>query len=201
MKAPVTHINLLQRAAPAHPVGWAMVALLVLTTIGLVYHGIQVRAQAREATRLRDNVAQQLKSAQQRMAIQTGEQVKSAQAIALRKEIDALQPQSQVAQALIDAMQSGGSGQPEQFANTMTAMTGLSQPGLWLTVMTISAGGKRLELQGTASNGMAVLRYASRANETLRPLTLHLDGLEMQPAAPGAAASAPDAGTVSFRLH
>jgi hypothetical protein len=41
----------------------------------------------------------------------------------------------------------------------------------------------------------------SRANESLHPLTLHLDGLEMQSAAPGGAASAPDAGSVSFRLY
>ena len=201
MKASVTHINLLQRAAPAHPIGWSLLALLVATSIGLVYYGIQVRARAQEASRLRDDVAQQLKQVQARMAIQTGEQAKSAQAVALRKEIDALQPQSQIAQALIEAVRSGGSGQPDQFAKAMTAMTGLNQPGLWLTTLTLSAGGKRLELQGAASDGVSILRYASRANESLSPLMLHLDGLEMQPAAPGTAASAPDAALVSFRLY
>jgi len=201
MKAPITHINLLQHTAPAHTVGWSLAALLAVTMVGLVYYGTQVRAQARGATQLRDDVAQQLKNAQQRMAIQTGEQAKSAQAIALRKEIDALQPQSQVAQALIEAVRSGNSGQPDQFAQAMTAMTGLNQPGLWLNTLTLSAGGKRLELQGVANNGVSILRYVSRANESLHPLTLHLDGLEMQSAAPGGAASAPDAGSVSFRLY
>src|SRR5204863_8405311 len=122
--------------------------------------------------------------AQQRMAIQTGEQAKSAQAVALRKEIDALQPQSQIAQGLIEAVHSGNSGQPDQSAKAMATMTGLNQPGLWLTTLTISAGGKRLELQGAANSGSSVLRYASLANESLHPLMLHLDGLEMQPAAP-----------------
>jgi hypothetical protein len=201
MKAPVAHINLLQRAAPVHTVGWSLAALLALTLIGLIYYGNLVRAQRQEATRMRDDVAQQLKNAQQRMAIQTGEQAKSAQAVALRKEIDALQPQSQIAQALIEAVQAGNSGQPDQFAEAMTAMTGLNQPGLWLTTLTISAGGKRLELQGAADSGVSILRYASRANESLHPLLLHLDGLEMQPAGPGVAASAPDAGVVSFRLY
>ena len=200
MKAPVAHINLLQRAAPAHPVGWSLAALLALTSVGLVCYGIHTRGQAQEAMRLRDDVAQQLKLAQERMTIQTGEQAKSAQAVALRKEIDALKPQSQAAQALVEAVHSGNSGQPDQFAKAMTAMTGLNQPGLWLTTLTISAGGKRLELQGSAHDGSSVLRYASRANESLRPLVLHLDGLEMQPM-PGAAASNPDAGMVSFRLY
>jgi len=201
MKAPVAHINLLQRTAPAHSVAWSLAALLALTVVGLVYYGMLVRDQAREAARLRDDVAQQLKQVQQRMAIQTGEQAKSAQATALRKEVDALQSQAQTAQALIASVQSGSSGQAEQFAKAMTAMTGLSQPGIWLTTMTLSAGGKRLELQGAAQDGVSVLRYASRANESLRPLVLHLDGLELQPAAPSAGASAADAGAVSFRLY
>lgn len=201
MKASVTHINLLQRTAPAHPVGWSLAALLAVTCIGLVFYGIQMRAQAQDATRARDEVAQQLKQAQERMTVQTGEQAKSAQALALRKEIDALQPRSHTAQALIEAVRAGNSGQPDQFAKTLAAMTGLNQPGLWLTTLTIASGGKRLELQGAAQDGASVLRYASRTNESLQPLMLHLDGLELQPAPSGAAATAADAGLVSFRLY
>jgi hypothetical protein len=45
-----------------------------------------------------------------------------------------------------------------------------------------------------------VLRFARRANESLRPLTMRLDSLEMQPAAAGAA-SAAGISAVSFRLY
>jgi hypothetical protein len=200
MRASVTHINLLQRSAPVHTVAWALAALLFLTVIGSVVHGSQLRAQAQEAVGRRDDVAQQLKQVQARLAIQSGEQAKSATALALRKDVDALQPQAQAAQALIDAVRNAEGGRTDEFARPLTAMTGLSEPGLWLTALTVSAGGKRLELQGEARNGASVLRFARRANESLQPLTLHLDSLELQPATGGAASGA-GSGAVSFRLY
>jgi hypothetical protein len=199
MRPPVTHINLLQRTAPAHTAAWTLAALLALTLVGTVVHGSQLRSQAQEAMRRRDDVAQQLKQVQARLAIQNGEQVKSATALALRKEVDALQPQAQSAQALIDAVRRAEGGRTDEFARPLAAMTGLNEPGLWLTTLTLSAGGKRLELQGQAGNGASVLRFARRANESLQSLTLHLDGLEVQPAA--GAASGAGTGAVSFRLY
>ena len=202
MKAPVTHINLLQRTAPAHTMAWSLLAVLALTVAGSVYYGSQVRARAAEAGRQRDDVAQQVKEVQARMAVQTGERAKSAQSVALRKELDALQPQVQVAQALIDAVRTSEGGRTDEFARALTAMAGLREPGLWLTGLTVSAKGQRLELQGGANNGASVLRYARRANESLQPLTLRLDSLELQPAVAAAgAASGADAGAVSFRLY
>ena len=201
MRLPVTHINLLQRTAPAHTAAWALAALLALTVVGTVVHGSRLRAQAQEATHRRDDVAQQLKQVQARLAIQNGEQAKSATAVALRKEVDALQPQAQSAQALMDAVRRAEGGRTQEFARPLAAMTGLNEPGLWLTGLTLSAGGKRLELQGQASNGASVLRYARRANESLQPLTLHLDSLELQPVAAGAATSGAGTGVVSFRLY
>jgi hypothetical protein len=200
MSAPVTHINLLQRSGPVRAVAWGLAGLMTATVIGVVVYGNQVRAQAQEAVRLRDDVAQQLKQVKARMAIQTGEQASSATALALSKEADALRPQAQVAQALIEAVRNAEGGRTDEFARPLTAMTGLSEPGLWLTALTVSAAGKRLELQGEARNGAAVLRFAHRANESLQPLTLRLDSLEMQPAAAGAASGAAN-GAVSFRLY
>lgn len=200
MKAPVTHINLLQRTAPGHTAAWALAALLALTVVGTVVHGSRLRAQSQEAMHRRDDVAQQLKQVQARLAMQNGEQVKSATAVALRKEVDALQPQAQLAQALTDAVRNAEGGRTDEFARPLAAMTGLNEPGLWLTALTLSASGKRLELQGQAGNGASVLRYARRANESLQSLTLHLDSLELQPAA-GVAAPGAGNGLVSFRLY
>jgi hypothetical protein len=199
MRAPVTHINLLQRTAPAHTVAWALAGLLALTVIGMLYYGSQVLSVAREAAQRRDGVALQVKEVQARLAALTGEQAKNADALALRKEIDALQPQAQAAQALIDAIRTEG-GRTDEFTRALTAMTGLSEPGLWLTTLTVSAGGKRIELQGEARSGASVLRFARRANESLRPLTLRMDSLEMQPAVSGAAQGTAT-GAVSFKLN
>jgi Tfp pilus assembly protein PilN len=201
MRASVTHINLLQRTAPAHTAAWALVVLLTGTLVAMLYYGNHVRSIAQQAEQRRDDATLQLKQMQARMAAVTGEQAKNADAIAFRKEIDALQPQAQAAQALMDAVRTDG-GQTQEFARTLTAMTGVNEPGLWLTTLTVSAGGKKLELQGEARSGAAVLRFARRANESLQPLTLRLDSLEMQPAAAGAAPGAGAVvGAVSFRLY
>src|SRR5205085_10542808 len=118
-----------------------------------------------EAVHRRDDVAQQLKQVQARLAAVNGEQVKNANAMALRKEIDALQPQAQQAQSLIDAIRAAEGGRTDEFAKALTAMTGSNEPGLWLTTLTVSSGGKRLELHGEARNGATVLRFARRVNE------------------------------------
>jgi hypothetical protein len=201
VKAPVAHINLLQRTAPAHTVAWSMAGLFTLALLGSLYYGNHLWGQAREARRVRDDVALQLKAVKERMAVATGEQAKSAQSVALRKEIDALQPQSLVAQTLLDAVRSESNGRTGDFTRVLSAMTGLNEPGLWLTTLTVSNAGKRLELQGGAGDGASVLRYASRANESLRPLAMRLDSLEVQPSTTAAAAAAGPGGAVSFRLY
>jgi hypothetical protein len=197
MRAPVTHINLLERREAAHTASWGLVALLAATVIGMLVYGNQMRSLAHEAMHLRDDVAERLKQVQARMAALNGEQAKNADALALRKEIDGMQPQAQAAQTLLDALRDAEGTRSEEFGHALAAMTRVSEPGLWLTTLTVSAGGKRLELQGEAGSGAAVLRFARRANESLQPLALRLDTLEMQPAA---SASAP-AGAVSFHLH
>ena len=200
MTAPVAHINLLQRTAPTHTTAWGLAALLALTMIGMLYYGSHVRSLAQEAMQQREDVAQQLKRSQARMSALTGEQARNADALSVQREIDALQAQAQAAQALIDAVGNEEAGRTEQFARALEAMTGVSEPGLWLTSLAVGAGGKRLELKGEARSGALVLRFARRANESLRPLTMRLDSLEMQPAATGAA-SASGISTVAFRLY
>jgi hypothetical protein len=202
MKAPVTHINLLQRSGPTHPVGLALAAILFVTVVGTGYYGWQLRSQTQSAIGQRDAVTQQLKAVQAGIAAMNGAQARSAEAIALRKELDVLQPQADLAKALVDAVQKADRGRTEEFSRALSAMAGVSEPGLWLTALNIGAGGKGLELQGEANNGAAVLRYARRANQTLQPLAMHLDSLELQPATGSAAAAgaAPGSGLVSFRL-
>jgi len=197
MKAAVAHINLLQRSETAHTMAWALVSLLAATVVGLSYYGSQVRSVAREAMHRRDDMALQLKQLQAQMALINGEQVKNADALALRNEVDALEPQARAAQALLDALRDTEGARSEGFGRTMAAMTRVNEPGLWLTTLTVSAGGRQLDVQGEARSGASVLRFARRANESLQPMALRLDTLEMQPAAAASAA----AGAVSFHLH
>jgi len=197
MTTPVVHINLLQRTTPAHTTAWGLVGLLAITVIGMLYYGNQVRSLAQEAVHRRDAVAQQLKQSQARMSALSGEQARNADALSMQRDIDALQAQAQTAQALIDAVGTEA-GNTDEFARALEAMTGVNEPGLWLTSLSVGAGGRKLELKGEARSGALVLRFARRANESLRPLTMRLNSLEMQPAA---AASAPGISAVSFRLY
>jgi hypothetical protein len=197
MRAAVAHINLLQRTADAHTTAWILLALVAATIVGVVYHGSNVRSQAQADIRRADDLARQVKDLQARLAARQGDQGRSAAALSLRKEIDALAPQAQATQALVDAVRNAEGGRTEEFSRPLVAMTGLNEPGLWLTALTVTAGGKRLELHGQAGNGAAVLRFARRVNASLQPLTLRLDSLEMQPAE----GAAPGRSTVSFRMY
>jgi hypothetical protein len=205
MRAPVAHINLLERSGPAHWVAWATAGSFALSVLGAVIYGVHVRGAAEAAVRQRDDVAAQITQVQARMAALNGEKTKSAGAQSLRGELDALQPQMQAARALSSAVGGALGGKSEEFSRTLHLVGTVSEPGLWLTTMNVSAGGKRLEVQGEARSAAAVLKYAQRANEALKPLLLRLDNLELQPAnaANAAYASAGGAppGTVSFRLN
>jgi hypothetical protein len=195
--ADVTHINLLQRTGPTHAVGWALAGILAATAAGLVYHGAGVMAQASQALQRRDEAARQLKEVQARLAALNSEQVKSAHALALRAEVEQLKPQAQGAQALLDALQAAQGGKTEDFGRAMASLAGLGEPGLWLTALTVSEGGRRVEVQGQARNGASVLSFARRVNDALRPLALRLDSHDMQPGAP----TGPGGDGGAFRLR
>jgi len=197
MKAPVAHINLLQHAAESHTTAWILMAFVVATIVGMVYHGSNLRSKAEADTLRADELTQQVKELQARLASRQGDQVRSAAALSLRKEIEALEPQAQATQGLIDAVRNAEGGRTDEFSRPLGAMIGLNEPGLWLTSLTVSAGGKRVELQGQAGNGASVLRFARRANASLQPLALRLDSLELQPAE----ADSPGRSPLSFRLY
>ena len=199
MNTAVEHINLLQRSGPERTVAWRLAAVLAATGLGLVYYGSELQAAADHATGRRGVVAAQLKQIKAQMSADQGEQAKSASTLALREEIDALKPQAQTAQALLDAVRAADGGQADEFARALAAITTLAEPGLWLTSLTVSEAGKRLDLSGEARNGASVLRYARRANEALRPLALRLGSLEMKPVS-GSTAVPAAAGAVAFHL-
>jgi hypothetical protein len=200
MSTTVTHINLLRAKRPAFLVAKAMFAVLGLTVGGAAYYGVHVQSQASEAVHRRDDVAVQVKAVQQRMAVVKGETSQNANALGLRQEVEALRLQAQTADALVSAVRKAAGGRSQEFLQAMVALGAVKEPGLWLTNLNVGEGGKRVDLQGQARSGAAVLRFAARANEALRPLAVHLDGLEMQPLSDANATGA-DAGGVSFRLN
>jgi hypothetical protein len=200
MSTHVTHINLLQPTAPTHVVGRALAALLVLTLGGIAYYGSGLQGQASDAAQRRDAVAQQLKSVQARLAAHSGKPAQSAEVLALRKEIDALQPRAQTASTLAHAVSTDTGAHADEFVLALGTLAAVNTQGLWLTTVSVGDGGKRVEVKGEARNGNAVLAFARRANEMLKPLSLRLDSLEMRPLS-GDAGSNAGAATVSFHMY
>jgi len=199
MAGDIVHINLLQRSGPRYTVGWALLAVLALTLSGLGWYGHQVWTLYAGAAARRDAVAAQVKQAQSRLTDLNSQKARSADALALRAQVDALEPQAQAARALLAALKSGDGGDGPALGRCLAAIGEMNDRGAWLTGVTLSAGGTRVELQGEAQSGAAVLRFARRANDAVRPLSLRLDHLEMQPAAGGTNSAV--GGAVSFRLN
>jgi hypothetical protein len=134
------------------------------------------------------------------MAALSGKQAQSAEALALRKEIDALQPRAQTASALAHAVGTDAGARADEFVLALGALAAVNTQGLWLTAVSVGDGGKHVEVKGEARNGNAVLVFARRANESLKPLSLRLNSLEMRPLSGGAGPNA-GAATVSFHLY
>jgi hypothetical protein len=196
----VVHINLLQARAPAYAVGKSLAALLALALAGMAYHGGQGWLRSSEAQRQRDEVALQVRDAKARIAAIQREQAQNAGVLQLRQEVEALKPRAQAARALTEAVHGAEGGRSEAFLQALGALASVKEPGLWLTALSVGEGGRRVEAQGEARNGAVVLRFARRANELLQPLSLRMDGLEMQPLS-GAGTQGTDATAVAFRMR
>lgn len=199
------HINLLQRQQPQFMVAWSIAGLLAITVLLLAIMGRADWQRYAQATASREATDQQLAGLQKQFDALNAQKARSADALALRAEVDALKPQAAVAQALSRALGNADADRSQEFSRGLQALVGAMEPGLWLTGVTVSSNGRKIELQGLAASGATVLRFARRVNEALEPLTLRLDTLELQPAGAnngnnngGAAAGA--AVAVSFRL-
>jgi hypothetical protein len=200
MTTDVVHINLLQRNRPRYTVGWVLVAVLTLTVGGLSWYGHGIWTRYAAAAGQRDAVAAELKQVQARLADLNSQKARSADALALRAQVEALEPQAQAARALLSALNRGESGDGPALGRWLVAIRDMNDRGVWLTSVTLSAGGKQVELQGEGQSGAAVLRFARRANDVVRPLSLRLDNLEMQPV-DGGGTNPAVRGAVSFRLN
>jgi hypothetical protein len=200
MATDVVHINLLQRSGPRYIVGWTLLTVLTLTLTGLGWYGHDVWTRYAAAAARRDAVAAELRQVQARLADLSNQKARSADALALRAQVDALEPQAQAARALLSALKSDDAGDGPALGRCLAAIREMNDRGAWLTGVTLSAGGKQVELQGEGQSGAAVLRFARRANDAVRPLSLRLDHLEMQPVEASGTNPALR-GTVSFRLN
>jgi cell division protein FtsB len=195
-------INLLRPKADVKSEAiWIGAALGLVVLILLGY--FQVLAS--ETRQLRNAVsAGERKLSENTNAIQSLQRQKDARgnAESLTAEIAALKPRVDAVSQLVKDLKSGSLGSPEGFARYFGSLGSASEPGLWVTNVTITKGGRAVSISGRAMRNESVMQYARRLNEAFKPYGVNFDTLEMTPEAvqPSGAPGKPVLATVAFKL-
>lgn len=119
----------------------------------------------------------------------------------LDKEIEALKPKAQAAQAVLSKFDT--LGRQQGFSEYFSHLASVSEPGVWLNKVEITQGGKALSLAGRALDKSAVLRYVKKLNTRFADTGLAFNTLEVTPEAAQAKAGSADGAlaVVSFKLN
>ena len=187
-------INLLKaKTSPLGPTIWGLsvVAAALLGMVGYQQYLAWENAQLRETVS-----AGERKIAQTRMQKPKDTQ---AEALAIKSEIAMLKPRAEIVDQLVREVRSGNLGNPEGFSRHFGALGGVSEPGLWVTGVTVTRGGSAVAVTGRALRNESVMQYARRLNEAYSPLGVRFNSLEMAPDKP-AVTGAPVVPSVTFKL-
>lgn len=166
-------------------------AALLLAAVGAA--SVWAGSAAREAGKQAANMAAQVKTAKEQLAI--------LQQKAARKPDAALAAELAAAQAAIGARQEilamldSGTGATRGFAEYFRGLARQVPNGLWLTGLAIGAGGAEMKIRGRALNASLLPEYIRRLNgepafQGRGFAALNLHQKQEEPAAPGAPATA-----------
>ena len=189
-----------QGTGPTFTVGWWLAGASVATLLVVAVYGTQLWSATGAVGHQREAQAAQLQQLKGQIQALTEQRARAAGTHALRQEVEVLGPQAVAARGLVDALRASTSG-GETLGQTLAAVAGVSEPGLWMTHLQLSDGGRVVDVQGGAREAAVALRYARRVNDALAPQGLRLDHLELQPARPAQGASAAQATGLGFHLN
>ena len=167
---------------------WLWGALLLSIAAYLGFGQLEIFA----AQERLDALAQQQKEVKGKSPITRGERE-------LQQQIDALKPDADYAASVLASMRSENS--EAGHARILALLSTVSEDGVWLVQIGISAGGRKLSLSGNALHRDAVMRYARRLNEALADEGIQLGTLAITPAAAGAGAVTSATAAVRFTLN
>ena len=191
------HINLLSKkknlGAPA-----TQLLLAPLATVLLVLLALWAKGQMDETQALKDE-----QSAQQALQLAKDQLAASAKASGgdLSKEIEALRPRAQAAQAVTSKFDT--LGRQQGYSDYLSALASVSESGVWLSKVDVSQGGKSVSLAGRALDKAAVLRYVKKLNDRFASLGVNFSTLDITPEAVPAKAggAAGPLAVVAFKLN
>ena len=165
-------INLLPKATSRHSP--AAVALLILGVVAFALFATWGVKRTMLAGARADEAAS---AAQLKEVTAQFEQRFRARAAQINAEIDALRPRAAEAEAVIRL--AAGVGKPEGYSTYFSSLATVREDGLWLSDMTVGAGGSSLQLSGQSLEKDTVLHYTQRLNSALAASGIKLTTLEM----------------------
>lgn len=193
-------INLMPRM-PAPPAISAKrsLLLLLLWLLGLTGYGEWQKVQA---DRLHQSMQQSEKFLQsQQSIVHTLQRKLSEPEGNLAAQIAALEPQTSVSKDILARLKNGELGSIDGFGEQLVALARITQPGIWLTSITISNAGLNVLIEGRALKKNQVLLYASQLNQKMKKFEMQFSEVDIVqiPAAPPE--DAQQENIFSFKLH
>lgn len=193
-------INLMPRM-PAPPAISAKRSLLLLSLwlLGLTGYGEWQKVQA---DRLHQSMQQSEKFLQsQQSIVHTLQRKLSEPEGNLAAQIAALEPQTSVSKDILARLKNGELGSIDGFGEQLVALARITQPGIWLTSITISNAGLNVLIEGRALKKNQVLLYASQLNQKMKKFEMQFSEVDIVqiPAAPPE--DAQQENIFSFKLH
>jgi len=119
----------------------------------------------------------------------------------LAAQIAALEPQTRVSKDLLERLKNGELGSIDGYGKQLVALAGITQPGIWLTSISISNAGRSVLLEGRALQKEQVMRYVSQLNQAMKKFEMQFSEVDIVQVSPSQSENTPQASTFSFKLH
>jgi len=188
-------INLLATKTSAATSAWAGLAVLALVLVSLLGAWGVRQGDLRSAQEAEAASAQQLRNAKTVLDAKTQRKEKD-----LGAEIVALRPQADGAQKFLAQM--GELGNQKGYARYFAALTTVSEPGVWLSSVSVEKSGKTMRIRGHALRKESVMRYAQQLNALFADDGVQFTALELSPEVAGGQVEAkPQSSAVTFTLY
>lgn len=193
-------INLLPRR-PAPPAISAKRALLLLSLclLGMASYGEWQKIQA-------DSLSQKVQKAEKNLQLQqalarTLQQKLGEPQGNLAAQIAALEPQTRVSKDILARLKNGELGSIDGYGEQLVALASITQPGIWLTSVTISDAGRNVVIEGRALKKNQMLLYASQLNQTMEKFEIQFSEVDIVQLPAAVPDEARQENIFSFRLQ
>ena len=196
----IQHINLMTKRRLNKGAVW-----LAVRGLGLVFVVLMASALWTEYQIYQLDVAEQNVETSTRVLTQELEKQRRAsgleEAQSMAKEASVMRSQIDAHRDWMDWIQKGELGKLSGPSGLLEKLAVIHEDGVWLQGVEISSG-QNLVISGHATSNDALMRYANKVTQTLRPLEFSFSSLEVaREDPPGAAAGSGNNSILKFKLY